>query len=188
MESCEAVALEFGRDKTTIYNVMRRFEPTNEVAEAYLKAQALRLAVRVVREANPEQAIDILSRKNMGVIAPKAEEGAGGGGFFLSVQADSCGAVKIGVATQAPMFQQEGQTEDADREAGGRLLEESTVIDAEPESVYKPRPKQGHIQTTLSDRHKATIEAAQARVKKAQRRARRLKKHTAALESLEESV
>lgn len=94
-EACEVVAQEMGREPSAIYAAWKRLSPTVDIAEVYLRSQAFKLATRVVREANVDQAIDILSRKNVGVLAPKTEEGSGQGGFFLSVQADSCGAVKI---------------------------------------------------------------------------------------------
>jgi hypothetical protein len=100
-ESCAKIAEEYGRTQETIYGLVRRFNPSTDAAEALIKANALRLAVRVVRKANVDQAIDILSRPNMGVLQPTQQAGSGGGGFFLSVQADSCGAV-VKVATVQP--------------------------------------------------------------------------------------
>lgn len=104
-DACEIVGYEYGREPDTIYAIMRRFEPTTDVAQAYLQSQALRLAMRVVRESNAPEAIDVLSRKNIGVLAPKTESAGGGGGFFLSVTAESCGAVKLAVATAQPVLE-----------------------------------------------------------------------------------
>lgn len=104
-DACEIVGYEYGRETDTIYKIMKRFEPTTDVAASYIQANALKLAMRVVRESNAPEAIDVLSRKNIGVLSPKTEGAGGGGGFFLSVTAESCGAVKIGVATAAPALE-----------------------------------------------------------------------------------
>lgn len=97
-DACAKIGEETGRSPDTIYNLVKRFAPTVEPAKAYLSAQALRLAMRIVRKANVQESIDILQRPDIGVLAPKQEGGPGPGtGFFLSVQADSCGAVKVGV-------------------------------------------------------------------------------------------
>lgn len=162
MEACEVVGQEWGRHVQTVYDLMRRLSSTTGVAEHYLKAQAMRLAVRVVRDASAQEAIDLLSRKNMGVIAPKQEAGAGNTGFFLSVQADSCGAVKIGVSNQAP-------------EPEPPAL--PPYIDVKKEPVYVPRPKQGHVQAGPSPAQQKAIAAANERLRKARRRARRLQKY-----------
>lgn len=94
-EACAIIAPDYGRTTDAIYQLIQRFRPSVDGAEAYMKANALRLAMRVVRKASSEQAIDILSRSNVGVLAPKADGGGANQGFFLSVQADTCGAVKI---------------------------------------------------------------------------------------------
>lgn len=102
MESCELIAKDYGRSTDVIYALIKRFRPTVDGAEMYMRSQALRLAMRTVRKANVSEAIDILQRSNIGVLAPKQESSGGTGGFFLSVQADTCGAVKIGVSNQPP--------------------------------------------------------------------------------------
>lgn len=94
-ESLDLIAERMGRSPEVIKQVIRRFRPAVDGAEAYLKAQSLRLAMRVVRKANVDQSIDVLSRSNIGVLAPKTEGGSTGGGFFLSVQAEHLGAVGI---------------------------------------------------------------------------------------------
>lgn len=97
MESCELVAKYTGRPVETIWAVIRRLRPTTGIASDYIRAQAFKLAHRVVAQASVEQAIDILSRPNIGVIDPIKKGESGSGGFYLSVQTGSCGAVKMGV-------------------------------------------------------------------------------------------
>lgn len=107
--ACAEIARDYDRTQDTVYNLVRRFIPSVEAADSYLKANALRLAMRVVRKANVDQSIDILSRSNIGALAPAKTESGGGGGFFLSVQADTCGAVKIGIVQgQGAMEGQQG--------------------------------------------------------------------------------
>lgn len=174
MEACEAVALELGRETSTIYHAVRRLQPTTDLAQTYLQSQALRLAVRAVRKANVTEAIDILSRKNMGVLAPKTEEQGGAGGFFLSVQADSCGAVKIGIATN----------DSGERARSASLLtgvqQTQETIDV-PQESRQPhdRTYQGRIRpaSAFTQGHTEAVRAAKERLKKAQRRRRRYDKH-----------
>lgn len=103
-EACAQIAGDYGRTKDVIYALVRRFVPSVDAADAFLKANALRLAMRVVRKADVDQAIDVLSRSNIGVLAPKQEAGGNAGGFFLSVTAETCGAVsmKVGMVQQPP--------------------------------------------------------------------------------------
>lgn len=82
----------------TVEAILKRYAPTVHVAQHYLQARSLKLAMRVVRKANVDQAIDILSRPNIGVLDPIVGKGGlGGGGFFLSVETSALGAVRIGV-------------------------------------------------------------------------------------------
>lgn len=174
-EACEAVALELGREPATIYSLMHRLAPTTDIAQAYLQSSALRLAMRVVREANVDQAIDVLGRKNMGVISPKQEEGVGQGGFFLSVQAESCGAVKVGVMVGAQ--RQEGGRE-APALTGASIGEPEFYqsIDVQAKDVTDGQSKrvgqQGHIRQLgeITDRQAKAIESARERLKTAQRK------------------
>ena len=99
-ETCELIGAKYHRSPDVIARLVQRFNPTIDSASRYIKANALKLAMRVVREANVQESIDILGRENLGVLAPKQSGGAGQGGFFLSVQADSCGAVKVAVGVQ----------------------------------------------------------------------------------------
>src|ERR1700680_4687918 len=95
----QATAVQMGIDSREVDRVVESFLPTTDIAREYLKARSFRLAVRAVRKANVDQALDILSRPNIGVLAPQAEGGSGGaGGFFLSVSAETCGAVKVTAA------------------------------------------------------------------------------------------
>jgi hypothetical protein len=153
LAACEVIASERDRTRDVIYALVRRFQPNVDGAEAYLKSNALRLAMRVVRKANVEQSIDILSRSNMGVLAPKQEGGPGGGGFFLSVTADSCGAVvkvaavEPGTLASLPTPINEGeavQIDGTELEHGGSHLPSAPYSGAsggdETAEIESPRP------------------------------------------------
>lgn len=99
MEAYAILAERHNRSVGVIQSLIRRFQPSVVGAEEYLRSNAMRLAMRVVRKANVDQAIDILERSNVGVLAPKKEVGSGNQGFFLSVQAENLGAVRIGVVS-----------------------------------------------------------------------------------------
>lgn len=111
-EACATIAEERHRSPDSIRTLIRRFQPNVDGAEAYVRANALRLAMRVVRKATVDQSIDILSRSNVGVLAPKQEGGGAGGGFFLSVQADSCGAMVKVAAVQPGTLESLGKSID----------------------------------------------------------------------------
>lgn len=111
-EACATIAEERHRSPDSIRTLIRRFQPNVDGAEAYVRANALRLAMRVVRKATVDQSIDILSRSNVGVLAPKQEGGGAGGGFFLSVQADSCGAMVKVASVQPGTLESLGKTLD----------------------------------------------------------------------------
>jgi hypothetical protein len=101
LEACRMIGEEFDPPIPTnsVYKIVDRFRPTAMLASDFLRSKAFRMAKRLVREADSGQLIDILSRANMGVIAPKSSGEGGNQGFVLSVQADSCGAVRVGMAS-----------------------------------------------------------------------------------------
>lgn len=94
-DACAEIAQLYDRSPATIRGLVYRLTAdTTGVATAFIKSNALKLTMRVVREASVQQAMDILERPNIGVLAPKKQAAEGARGFFLTVQADSCGAVK----------------------------------------------------------------------------------------------
>lgn len=97
VEACKSIEKDTEIPWDTIYKVQRRFTPTTDAATMYLQANALRLAMRVTRRANVDQALNILSRPNIGVLEQPNSEGVGGGGFMIGVAVDSLGGVKVGV-------------------------------------------------------------------------------------------
>lgn len=97
-ESYKKVGEILGRNYQTIAAAVLRLSPSTGVAQDYLKSRALKMARRVVKEAKANELIDVLSRPNMGVLAPKQDAG-GQTGFFLSVSVDTCGAVKVGAGS-----------------------------------------------------------------------------------------
>jgi hypothetical protein len=154
MEACRKVQADTEVPYETVYHVQRRFRPTTDAATDYIRANSLRLAMRVVRKANVEQAIGILSRPNIGVLDPQGESGVGGGRMFqIGVSVDSLGSVKVGVqigesetqpalgpGSAEPILQ--GEAQEAPDEAEG--LEESPDEEVRPKRVWHkkdPKPR-----------------------------------------------
>lgn len=176
------IAPLYNRTTSGIHYIIQRYQPTTDLATRYLQSQALKLAMRVVRKANVTEAIDVLSRKSMGVIAPKTEEGAGNRGFFLSVEADSCGAVKVGVAMvdSKPL---EGVTAENTLECNGYTIDDAIAESKQKQLTPRqqieeaksedPRKFQGHIgkasgpEKSWSPETRLAIQAARNRIKKA---------------------
>lgn len=99
MECCEIIANETGRSPESIWYIKQHYTPTVDIAEAYLKASAYKMTRRMVRKADARLLSDILSRPNIGVLAPEsAPETSTQSGFFLNVSADACGAVSVKAA------------------------------------------------------------------------------------------
>lgn len=95
----EEIAQLYGRHPNSIKVICSRLlADTTDVARSYFKSNALKMAMKVVREGSVAQHMDILERPNIGVLAPKKQADGGSRGFFLTVTADSCGAVKVGAA------------------------------------------------------------------------------------------
>jgi hypothetical protein len=103
MESYERVGLHVGRSAAVVGITINRLRPTTDMAKMYLRAKSLKLVKRLVKKASPAEIIDVLSRPSIGVLDPAKKEEAGRAGFFLSVSADSCGAVKVGLTNLEPV-------------------------------------------------------------------------------------
>lgn len=88
------IAYELGRQEPAIRRISRKYHPTTALAERLIRASALTLAEKVVKHSTVEEAIDVLSRPNIGVLKPAAKDNSINVGFFTSVALDSCGAVK----------------------------------------------------------------------------------------------
>jgi hypothetical protein len=119
MECYVQIAKEQRRALNTVKTIIVNLQSTKDLAAQYLESQAYRLTKRLVKEARTPEIIDILTRPNVGVLAPHAKESSGGQGFFLSVQAESCGAVKVGIATGQLPGGQHGLPEKVESEVNG---------------------------------------------------------------------
>ena len=97
MESCERVGRVMGWPATTIWALQKRLQPTTDLATDILKAGSANLAKKIVRKATVDQAIEVLSRTNIGVLSPAKEQGNQGQQFVIGVNVDSLGAVSVGV-------------------------------------------------------------------------------------------
>ncbi len=71
--------------------------PTAGLAKYLIKANAQKLAQRIIDDCNVEEAIDILSRPNIGVLAPavKNQPGPMKASFLTSINPADLGGVKV---------------------------------------------------------------------------------------------
>lgn len=88
------VAYATGRDQSTINRLRVRYAPENKLAIRLLRANALKLAKRVIDRASVEEAIDVLSRPNIDVLKPITKTAEINNGVYISVQNTSLGAFK----------------------------------------------------------------------------------------------
>lgn len=96
MEAYRRVGLLVGRDAKVIGVTIARLNPTTDLAKMYVRAKALKMMKRVVKKGTTAELIDVLGRPSIGVLDSPSKEGAGSTGFFISVDAGTCGAVKVG--------------------------------------------------------------------------------------------
>lgn len=168
MHACALISADLsGRDEDkydisahSIWVMLNRLRPTTDMAKMYLKAKAMRLVKRVVAKANVSEAIDILSRPGMDVLAPaqKHVESSGPAGFFLTVQADTCGAVTVGAMIgQQPQKQLTEPAFDPFAGAVGGFEHEQDRVSGAPIRVGGSETRQ-----SVLDRARAKIKAAQA--------------------------
>lgn len=99
LEACADVGEKMGIPSDTVYRAQMRLAPSTDLAADIIKANAAKLAYRAVRKANVDQSIEMLSRTNIGVLAPAKEGGAGGNQFIIGVSVSALGAVQVGVKT-----------------------------------------------------------------------------------------
>lgn len=144
-EACALMAEPWKKTPEAIYRIVRRFLPTHDLAEQYLKASALTLAMRVVKRGNVDQAIEVLSRPNLGVLAPAKTESAGGAGFFISVNMGDLGAVQVQSAPEPLALQKSGSTTSPVASPRGQIGE-GHVIDYNPSPTPPPREKKVKVE------------------------------------------
>lgn len=90
------IAEQIGRDDSTVNKFLSKMQDSRELATAILRAGSATLAERVVKKANVAEALDVLSRPDIGVVAPAVNKGTLGPGGPLvqvSVAVASCAAV-----------------------------------------------------------------------------------------------
>jgi hypothetical protein len=97
----EEIALLTGWSALEVRDTRARFYPTKGLAERYLKANALRMAIRIVEESDVSETIDILSRPNIGVLAPAIKPGSNPNiGIFTNISLDSLGSIQTSPAVK----------------------------------------------------------------------------------------
>lgn len=110
-EACTNIGVKVGRRWEVIAHLVARYASTGMLAKAIIEKGSAQLARRIIQEADVSESIDVLER--IKVLEPKAGKGASEGGptLMLSVSAESCGAVMIGVnqyGTQGQQASREG--------------------------------------------------------------------------------
>lgn len=129
------VAKKYGRHEQSIYSLIKKYHPSTILATRLLRANAERLAERVIKHATVEEAIDVLSRPNMEVLRPIAKESVATG-FFTSVSLDSLGSVR---EIKTGMIH--GSTDSASQTAGqdGHRHPQLGETQPGPAGGYEPR-------------------------------------------------
>jgi len=97
--SLRAIAAKSGRSLNAISRLIRQFSPSSILAERFLRANALALAERIVAKADVPQAIEVLSRPNIGVLA--SSRASGGVSVMMSISNDSLGGVVVHSSKEA---------------------------------------------------------------------------------------
>lgn len=139
----DKVSAETGWPPTMILRVHRGLASTTNAATQLFRARAVRMAQKVLRKADPAQLIDILSRPNIGVLEPiKKEAAPGAGGFFLSVQAEACGAVNVAVSPTLPAPLQLREAEPSPQPESAPTVEcNDYTLEDEPAGWSQPEPQ-----------------------------------------------
>jgi hypothetical protein len=186
-EAHKILATQFDRTPATILNLLKRFRPTTKTAQSYMEAQALKLAMRVVRNADVDQAIDVLSRPNLAVLAPAKEIASGPQGFFLSVQAENLGAVRLATgAVQGELAAPQMMTLQSPQEGlqapSGASSALPEVLEVVPEAPKRLKAAKGpHMEKGNPHPNQGTFRKTGLTIYQQQAIARAKKKHKAAL-------
>lgn len=131
------IAEVLGRNVSTVQKFRASMVDTTGLAKAIFRSSAASLADRVVKKASVREALDVLSRPDIGVIAPALTSNSGGNSSFgVSVAVSTLGTVVQvtgGAANASKQQLQVGPTSDPASE--GRILPESGTINIPPEQV-----------------------------------------------------
>lgn len=100
--SIAEIARRTGRKHETISRFLRSMSPTAYLAQGFLRANALTLAKRIVEKSTVSEAIDVLSRPNIGALKP-LQRGSDAPSIMISVNTDSIGAVVMPGASALPI-------------------------------------------------------------------------------------
>ena len=92
-KSINEIADAINRNTSVVSRYLVRFRDTTLQARMHIKSKALALAQRVVKNADVDQAIDILSRPGIDVLQPRVESNKSSNGFSLNVVASSLGGI-----------------------------------------------------------------------------------------------
>lgn len=123
---CTTIAEQIQRDESTVSKFLARMQDTSKLAQATLRAGSLILAKRVIKQADVKESIDVLSRPDIGALAPPTPKG-GSGGFGIQVS--------VGVMSNGTVVKIEGGTIGQLPEGGSTAAK----IEANAQTIEVPR-------------------------------------------------
>lgn len=102
-KSVAAIADIIERTSDTVRKFVNSMSDTTHLATLTVKHRAVEVMGKVLDKGSTAELIDVLSRPNIGVLAPAEKPGSGGGKFDIqvSVGVASLGAMKAGVEISA---------------------------------------------------------------------------------------
>ena len=90
------------RSVEAVRSCLNRYSDTTAIAEATFKRDAVVMAERVIKRGSTEELIDVMSRPNIGVLAPAVKPGTQPGGFSIQV---SVGVASLGATKAEPVLE-----------------------------------------------------------------------------------
>ena len=92
-KSVTDIADALGRSSSTISRFLARTVDTRELAMEVIRSGAVTLAERIIKKANVDQSIEVLSRPGISVLEPPVKSGGQSTSLQVSVAVNSCGTV-----------------------------------------------------------------------------------------------
>lgn len=124
-KSASEVAFTLGRAVSSISRLRSNYSSTAKLATRLIRANAEKLAQRVINHATVDEAIQVLSRPNIDVLKPPSRSD-GNTGIFISVGAGSLGAFKDSPDEVAAVID---------------LVAEAPAVPPEPQLSLPPAPE-----------------------------------------------
>lgn len=150
-----------GRSPEAIKYFLKKLRSTKTLAKMKLEAGLSKMVDRVIEKAPTTELIDILSRPNIGILEP-AKRGGEQTGFVLSVQADTCGSVKVGVAAGVSLTPGAAHGEVMDRPIPAALAQGTRDTDTNGRSSTQESDGGRERETEGGDAHETNVQPVEA--------------------------